>query len=158
MLAISVVLFCALDFASVTVLHESFQAEPETPWIMLGGFSCLAIASAAIVLLCVRGGDSALTRVLCWQPLRWLGQRSYGFYVFHMIWIQPTLVLAAKVLGRRVGESNPASVIVLQTIVAFFITLGVSAASYAWFERPFLKLKDRWTQRSKSASVLAASQ
>ncbi|MDH6238001.1 acyltransferase family protein [Cryobacterium sp. CG_9.6] len=118
------------------------------PW--LGGAALLGIAAAALWLpedgaATYRGGlalVSVLTAVAIWAgvrggrfgelldatPLRYVGERSYGIYLWH--W--PVLVLL------QVGLPGTPSVwhVLLLGVLAAAITLGASVASYRWLETP----------------------
>src|ERR1700722_1420941 len=70
--------------------------------------------------------------------LKYLGRVSYGLYVFHATMI----VLTLKLL--RGLEPHPALHSAIVAVIALTLTIGVAAASYQWFEKPFLKLKTRF--------------
>ena len=146
--------FIVTGLVVVYALHQSSSSDPETSWITSVGFSMVAVAACGLLLLCLRQG-SWLNSVLQASPLRWIGQRSYGIYIIHMIPIQPALVLANKVVGRM----NPAPAyltpvtVLLQALFALLVTLVAATLSYRFFEQPFLKLKDHWTQRPPQAAT-----
>ncbi|TDW29681.1 acyltransferase family protein [Cryobacterium psychrophilum] len=118
------------------------------PW--LGGAALLGIAAAAVWLpedgtATYRGGlavVSLLTAVAIWAgvrggrfgrlldvtPLRYVGERSYGIYLWH--W--PVLVLLQVALPGQPSVWRLA----LIGLLAGAITLGASAASYRWLEQP----------------------
>lgn len=47
-----------------------------------GGLVCLSLA-AAVVVATLAHPASRLARVFGWKPLRWIGTRSYGIYLWH---------------------------------------------------------------------------
>jgi hypothetical protein len=58
------------------------------------------------------------------KPLSWLGDRSYSAYLWHWpVWL---------FLGHHVGQE------ILSIVLAFAITLALSALSYRFIERPFM--------------------
>jgi peptidoglycan/LPS O-acetylase OafA/YrhL len=70
------------------------------------------------------------------QPFHYLGQISYGLYMFHPLAIGATLSL----LGRLGWTHN-----VVVYPVCILATIGLSAASYRFFESRFLRMKDRFS-------------
>jgi peptidoglycan/LPS O-acetylase OafA/YrhL len=68
--------------------------------------------------------------------LNWLGKISYGLYLIHMIAIYMVNFLFSKLLPERF--------IGLQIVMVFAFTITMSAVSYNYFEKYFLKLKDKF--------------
>ncbi len=143
-LAALIVAGCTAVFA----LHQPASADPESKWVLSFGFTCTAAMGAGLLLLAMREG-TGLSRLLQWPALRWLGQRSYGFYVFHMIPIQIAAAAALKLVAhRRPGATNLSpSVVLLQALLGFLFTIVITPLSYTYFEQPFLRMIERWTRR-----------
>jgi peptidoglycan/LPS O-acetylase OafA/YrhL len=74
-----------------------------------------------------------LSRLLQWQPLRFIGRLSYGMYLYHEI-LLPPLGPALIVLKRH-------HLAVLYPFLAFALTLIVAYLSFRFIESPFLRLK-----------------
>ena len=74
-----------------------------------------------------------------------LGVITYGLYCLHFIVISLTLG-ATKLLGLNNAVWQ---VVFLETIIALALTIVVSLVSYRYFEKPFLKLKDRFAFTTK---------
>jgi peptidoglycan/LPS O-acetylase OafA/YrhL len=91
-------------------------------------FPVAAIMCSAAVSLAFQ--RNAVSRALATPPIRFLGQISFGLYVFHFVGI-----FAAR---RIVGDAS-----LLLSAVAFPITVALAGASYYVLERPFLQMKDR---------------
>ena len=53
------------------------------PFLYLGGFSVVSLASALLIATAVDGRARLLPRMLGWGLLRWVGLRSYGIYLWH---------------------------------------------------------------------------
>ena len=72
-----------------------------------------------------------------------VGQISYGIYMLHFPW----LLLTAYLLHNRAGVALPRSPAGYGIMYATVIggTLLLAAASYRWFERPFLRMKSRYS-------------
>ena len=99
-----------------------------------GGLVLLSVATAATVAAAVTPG-SLLGRALGSGPLRWLGVRSYGIYLWHY----PVIVLTAAA-GAAGG---PVSVERAAAIVAG--TVAVAAASWRFIEEPIRRgARLRW--------------
>lgn len=74
-----------------------------------------------------------------------LGRISYGLYCLHFIGILITLTLTKILhLNHTLGF-----VMVLETAIALLTTILISAISYRVLERPFLKLKNRFSYITK---------
>lgn len=93
-------------------------------------------AFPAVALICwppvahlVIHRESAISRAFSSRSAVWLGERSYGFYLYHYP-VLMLLVLAGASVPARIAIGLP-------------VTLAVTAASWTYIERPFLALKDR---------------
>lgn len=69
--------------------------------------------------------------------LNYFGKISYGIYMFHSI----AIILVLKTLGKL--EINN---LVIEYILSIIITLILSAISYEFFEKYFIKLKVRYSK------------
>ncbi|WP_237243680.1 acyltransferase family protein, partial [Rothia nasimurium] len=117
-------LVAVLPFALTLSDHSSWLM----PWGLLVG-SLLGMGIIQALLPDVRGGTSGLFRgLLSLAPLRWIGQRSYGIYLWH--W--PLMVLAHYTFGA--ARSPWVNVGVL------FLTLIVAGLSYMYVEQPVRQL------------------
>jgi peptidoglycan/LPS O-acetylase OafA/YrhL len=106
-------------------------------WLYGGGLLAVgAVAVALIGHLHVNPDGWTATR-LQWRPLVWLGERSYGFYLWHfpVTWVAPHLGLPRPVAG----------------LLALIVILGLTQASWLGVERPFLRLKDRIATRDAAS-------
>lgn len=97
------------------------------------GMLLLAAAGTAAVIVAAVLPGSAVGRMLDAAPLRWIGDRSYGIYLWH--W--PLLVLAlAAVDGMSAGTDVPLAV----GLVVLALTLAAAALSYRFVEQPVRRL------------------
>lgn len=88
-----------------------------------GGLLVLSLATAAVIAVVVQP-ESRVGAVLGWRPFAWVGERSYGIYLWHLpiIVFTPSDVLADQPLlraGALVG-----------------ITVGLAALSWVLVEDP----------------------
>jgi peptidoglycan/LPS O-acetylase OafA/YrhL len=131
--------------AWVVIAALCFLGPKSTAMLSLGA-TVLAVASSIVVLDVWRGG-STIAKVLAVRPLVALGRISYGFY----LWQLPILHLpGAGFLVNRLPFGA-----VTGTAVLFVITLAVSALSFRFVERPFLRLKARASAVPAVAEVQA---
>ena len=70
---------------------------------------------------------------LAWAPLVWAGRRSYGIYLYHFPLVS---------LLRHHVDVGPLE---LRMVAAVVVTLLVAAVSYRYVEKPFLRMKDRFS-------------
>ncbi|WP_314416094.1 acyltransferase family protein [Rothia mucilaginosa] len=102
---------------------------PETapgaiPWGLFGA-SLLALGVIQGMLPdMLAGASEALRRLLNFAPLRWVGERSYGLYLWH--W--PLAVVMHYVLG---ADRSP-----LVNVGVLVATFAIAEMSYRWIETP----------------------
>jgi peptidoglycan/LPS O-acetylase OafA/YrhL len=104
-----------------------------------GIFTAVDLLSAALLLAALEPGGP-LYAMLNLKPLRWLGRISYGLYVFHNI--------PHGIYGEWARRIAPNHFFAALYAIAAAMTLLLATVSYYCFERPILKLKDRWTVRA----------
>ena len=91
-----------------------------------GGMVLLSLGAAMVVMAAVYPG-SWLGRIIGIRPLRWLGVRSYGIYLWHF----PIIVLAAHNLQQRFDLPRATLEVVL--------TVAIAAWSWRFVEEPILR-------------------
>jgi peptidoglycan/LPS O-acetylase OafA/YrhL len=105
-----------------------------------GGLTAVAVLTAvAIAALLVPG--SLLGRVLEFAPIRWVGLRSYGLYLWH--WPVFVLVSASYPAGPREGVEA-----IIRGAIALAITAVAAALSYRFIEQPIRRYGFRATARA----------
>jgi peptidoglycan/LPS O-acetylase OafA/YrhL len=105
-----------------------------------GGLAAVAVLTAvAIAALLVPG--SLLGRVLEFAPIRWVGLRSYGLYLWH--WPVFVLVSASYPAGPREGVEA-----IIRGAIALAITVVAAALSYRFIEQPIRRYGFRATARA----------
>jgi peptidoglycan/LPS O-acetylase OafA/YrhL len=86
--------------------------------------------------------------------MRWIGERSYSLYLVHQV----IAVAAAVSLATAIASPWERLPLVLAVVLSF--SLAAAAFSYRYFERPFLRRRDRdretpravaWRRRLTSA-------
>ncbi len=71
------------------------------------------------------------------RPFIYLGKISYGLYLYHILF-------AVMVRGMFSGHDGVAYKLI-RTSLSLGLTIVTASASYAWLEKPFLRLKERFT-------------
>lgn len=107
------------------------------------GLVFAALAAGAVVIAAAAPGRVA--RMLGWRPLRWLGMRSYGIYLWH--W--PVIALFPAVAGYGV---NVAEVRLAETALPILLAAG----SWRWIEEPVLRNGLRAAVRQLRSQTIGA--
>jgi peptidoglycan/LPS O-acetylase OafA/YrhL len=106
-----------------------------------GGLVLLSVATAVVVAASV-GPGSAMSRALGWRPLRWVGIRSYGIYLWHY----PVIVLSAPASGSADG---------LRALIQVAVSVALAAVSWKLVENPIRRgaLGRLWARARARASL-----
>jgi peptidoglycan/LPS O-acetylase OafA/YrhL/lysophospholipase L1-like esterase len=110
-----------------------------SPFLYRGGLVLLSLASAAVIAA-VATPRAVTGRVLGWSPLRWLGVRSYGIYLWHY----PVIVLTSP---ANTGEN------LVRAAWQTAATIVVAALSWRYLEEPIRRgaLARLWRQLRAAA-------
>jgi peptidoglycan/LPS O-acetylase OafA/YrhL len=104
------------------------------------GLPVIGVATAAVILELVVHPAGMLAWGLSWRPLRWVGERSYGIYLYHAV-ILDGLHMAPGPALLAIGAP---------------LSLAVAALSFRYLERPFLRLKERRVAARTEVVAVAA--
>ncbi|WP_409174529.1 acyltransferase family protein [Brevibacillus fortis] len=108
----------------VTIVVMIWLTDPYDSFLYRGGFVLLSVATAAVVAVLAHP-VSRLGKVLGWKPLRWLGVRSYGIYLWHY----PVIVLTSPVVNT--GETS-----IVRSILQVIASVVLAALSWRFIEEP----------------------
>ncbi|MEO7124283.1 MAG: acyltransferase family protein, partial [Lacisediminihabitans sp.] len=126
----------------------------DAPLAYQGGLVVVALLTAVTIAGAIVPG-SILGRLLNLTPLRWVGERSYGLYLWH--WPVFVLVVAALPGWPRLGASGWAL-----GGIALAITLVAATLSYRYIEQPIRKkgftVVFRWIFPRKATDSAPAKQ
>jgi peptidoglycan/LPS O-acetylase OafA/YrhL len=101
-----------------------WQTDQYSSFLYRGGFVLLSIA-AVLVVAALAHPASRLGPILGWKPLRWIGVRSYGIYLWHF----PVIVLTTP--GGVANGAEP-----LRELLQFAAIVAVAALSWRYIEEP----------------------
>ncbi len=100
----------------------------------------VSIWAVGTMLVAVSASEYAwIARILRYDRFVWLGRISYGLYMYHEIafWMQRGLF---DWIGWFPNNEE------LAPFLKLALTIGLAAGSYYWLERPFLRMKARWSK------------
>ena len=109
--------------------------------------------TSVVLLIAVLRSEAPLLSVRPFSWLVYLGRISYGLYVFHLLALAVMMnVVIVPVLGIPLGFE-------LRILFSFLVTVGLASVSYTWLEKPFLRLKQRFSfmPDQKSSPMLSRS-
>lgn len=117
----------------------------DDPFVYRGGLVLVAVLTTIAIAASIQPG-SWLGRILDLQPMRWIGERSYGLYLWH--W--PVFVLVGAVLGDWHREGATGWGI---GGIALLITVACATLSFRYLEQPirrggFVATLRRWATDS----------
>ncbi|MBD8061528.1 acyltransferase family protein [Oceanitalea stevensii] len=120
----------------MTVLHE------DTALTFRGGILAASLLTAVLVAALL-GPVGIYQRLLRMPPVAWLGERSYGIYLWH--W--PLILVLTELMPATTYDS---ALSWTTRALALVLTLVVAGASYRWLEMPvrqegFLGVWRRWS-------------
>src|SRR5215217_3934580 len=110
-------------FGLVVIGIVIWRTSEYSPFLYKGGIVLLSVATVVVLTALVHPA-SWLGVAVGWTPLRWLGVRSYGIYLWHY----PIIVLTAPGTQQKASLSLE----VLQLVA----TIVVAALSWRFFEEP----------------------
>lgn len=109
-----------------------------SPWLDAAYY--LPVASVIFFLATSRA--TWISKVLEFSPVRFLGRRSYGFYVYHQIVMFGFLKVYYGLIFNRYTDFVVHQFSVTASALYFLVALALSILSFGLIERPLLNLRD----------------
>jgi peptidoglycan/LPS O-acetylase OafA/YrhL len=131
-----------LAYIVVRPLHDSVY----TPH----GITSFTLAAALILIALLCSPSGRVHRFLGSSPLRWVGRRSYGIYLWHF----PMVGLPLGPLG--LPPAAPTVADAPELAVRLLLTLIVAGVSYRFVELPALRLRNRWKEGNAVSAEVPA--
>ncbi|MFL6206182.1 MAG: acyltransferase family protein [Acidimicrobiales bacterium] len=125
--------------AAATAAAIVLLSDEGSTWLYWWGFPTFAVAMAVVVMWVAQQPDGGR---LAHPALRWVGDRSYGIYLWH--W--PVILLLAPPRFGLVGPARDA--------LCVLVAVGLAAVSHHWLEQP-IRRSPRVTWRWAPAMVVA---
>jgi peptidoglycan/LPS O-acetylase OafA/YrhL len=125
-------------FFGITILLVLRGLGLEKPWITDLGHTLVVVFFAWVVHRCATGSTGIFARLLDWPLLIFLGQISYGLYVFHNLFTR--LQLAPLFRGTGLPEAW-ADLLPVKIFFQASLTVLFAIASWYCLERPINRLK-----------------
>jgi peptidoglycan/LPS O-acetylase OafA/YrhL len=125
----------------VVVVLLVWRTNEYSDFMFRGGLELLSVATALVVAAAATPGG-LLGRALGWTPMRWLGVRSYGIYLWHY----PIIVLtaAAGTAGTPVSA--------VRAVILVAVTVAIAAASWRFVEDPIRRGSYRRTAPAREVA------
>lgn len=101
------------------------------------GFTTVALTAGGVMMLLLSDSNSLLSRALAFAPVQYIGRISYGIYLLHDGFLS-VYVKHKKSLPGWVQQYW-----FIDIALRFALIILIAAISYACFESPILRLKDR---------------
>lgn len=128
---------CSATAAMLFIGFLILRIRHDNSLLYTGGSSLAALGIGLTLLALVSGPRGLAVSVLSFKPLAWVGRVSYGLYLWH--W-----PVRGVVFGRSTQPSGK------QIFAAVALSFAITTASFYLIERPFLKLKKRFSRLSAS--------
>ena len=110
-------------------------------WKLMLTYPLIGIGTSLILFAVMRGNLGPFSYLFKNKILGYLCKISYGLYVFHLLGLEFSYKITDTFISQERLLVYPATALLLGLI----ITVTISMASYQFLERPFLRLKERFT-------------
>jgi peptidoglycan/LPS O-acetylase OafA/YrhL len=130
-----VILLAGVSLAVMVLLPADITSKT----YLYGGSTLVAVMAAVLIAGVAQQPGGLPARLLSLKPLVWVGQRSYGIYLWN-------LPIVALIAATSLNDD-------LELLIKIGLTFLIPALSYRWVERPFLRLKARRAEQESAATA-----
>jgi len=110
-------------------------------WHLMLTYPLIGIGTSLILIAVMQGNLGPLSSVFKNKILGYLGKISYGLYVFHFVGLE----LSYKIIDTFISQERLLFYPTTGLLLGLVITVTIAMVSYQFLERPFLRLKERFT-------------
>lgn len=110
-------------------------------WSLMLAYPLIGLGTSLLLLAVMQGDLLLLTRPFKNKVLGYLGKISYGLYVYHIVGLN----LAYKLTDTFISQERLFVYPVTGLLFGLVITIMMAIISYQFLEKPFLRLKERFT-------------
>ncbi|MBI5195502.1 MAG: acyltransferase [Nitrospirae bacterium] len=121
----------------VTILQKTSLIQ----WKLMLTYPLIGIGMSLILFAIMQGGLGPISVLFRNKLFRYLGKISYGLYVYHIA-CGP---LAFEITNTFVSQNSLLVYPAARLTIRLIVTVLVSTMSYEILEKPFLRLKERFT-------------
>lgn len=126
----------------VTILLLLFRAEFLQRNYILAAVERVFVALIFLFIILEQNyAENSLFKLSNFNWISLMGKRTYGLYCLHFIGIL-VVTKTTKMLGIN---THLWQVLVLDTVLAFALTLFIAEISYRFYELPFLRIKEKFS-------------
>jgi len=105
-------------------------------------YAVVPLATAAVIWDLACGPQPTLSRILTCAPMRWVGRRSYGLYLWHL----PILISLAGVVHSPL----------LRGVIGTSLAVPLAGLSWRFLEAPVNRYRTRFSRSEVEASALVS--
>ena len=130
------ILLCAAMFLGFGRINNDYDSS----FISSIGFTVVDVTCALLVAYVISSRQGRLAAFLRFFPLVFIGQISYGLYLFHY----PVGMVIHSALGRLIDMPEGGT---LQLVLALAFSIALASFSWLFFESRILRFKERFAYK-----------
>jgi len=113
----------------------------EIQWKLMITYPLVGIGMSLVLFAVMQGNIWPISPLLRNKSLGYLGKISFGLYVYHV----GSLWLASRITDALTSPDRLLVYPLTTLLLGLLITIAIAMASYQFLEKPFLRLKEKFT-------------